>query len=193
RSTAIAESFPVNVQFVETAGYSSVGDGGGALYKKVSSEPSHPGKFQSADGAWWELVNRDVVVENFGAAGNGIADDAPAFRACRDYMVAMGGGTIKAPKRNYKFASVETPLYYSLKLTAPPEVISIPVFLMLPANVSLSGGGKNNTKFTMTNVSSVNFGIFPRDYSNGVISDFELEGFGSNVGNFHGIFFGPEA
>src|SRR5690606_10753295 len=88
---------------------------------------------------------------------------------------------------------VETPLYYSLKLTAPPEVISIPVFLMLPANVSLSGGGKNNTKFTMTNVSSVNFGIFPRDYSNGVISDFELEGFGSNVGNFHGIFFGPEA
>src|SRR5690606_30088029 len=86
RSTAFAESFPVNVQFVETAGYSSVGDGGGALYKKVSSEPSHPGKFQSADGAWWELVNRDVVVENFGAAGNGIADDAPAFRACRDYM-----------------------------------------------------------------------------------------------------------
>lgn len=54
RTTAIAESFANNVQFVETAGYSSVGDGGGALYKRVATEPSHIGKFQSADGAWWE-------------------------------------------------------------------------------------------------------------------------------------------
>lgn len=37
RTTAIAEYFPSSVQFLETAGYSSVGDGGGALYKRVSS------------------------------------------------------------------------------------------------------------------------------------------------------------
>ena len=42
---------------VNTNGYSAAGDGGGALYKYVASEPSHPGKVQSADGAWWELAS----------------------------------------------------------------------------------------------------------------------------------------
>ena len=44
---ADAEAFePVMApDFIETVGYAAAGDGGGALYKKVASEPSHAGKF----------------------------------------------------------------------------------------------------------------------------------------------------
>ncbi len=117
RTTAIAESFPVNVQFVETSGYSSVGDGGGALYKRVASEPTHAGKFQSADGTWWELseqfpnnrmfgakvdgVRRDYTILNTGEWGNlasfgvgtsGKTDDTSANQGLIDYVYAKGGG-----------------------------------------------------------------------------------------------------
>ncbi len=43
------------VNAIRTGGYYAVGDGGAALYKRVFSEPTHAGKVQSADGAWWEL------------------------------------------------------------------------------------------------------------------------------------------
>lgn len=57
-----AQSMTIGPEFaaVRTTGYSAPGDGGGALYKRVVSEPAHPGKFQSADGQWWEAV-RDAV------------------------------------------------------------------------------------------------------------------------------------
>lgn len=48
-------------------GYHNAGDGGGALYKKVSSEPAHAGKVQSADGAWWEISETTIAPEMFGA------------------------------------------------------------------------------------------------------------------------------
>lgn len=90
RTTAIAESFGSNVLFVETAGYSLVGDGGGALYKRVSSEPSHAGKFQSADGAWWELAERIPNVYQFGAKIDGVTDDTDAYQYLCEYCLVTG-------------------------------------------------------------------------------------------------------
>lgn len=75
-ATAAAASYATNILFVETSGYSSPGDGGGALYRKVSSEPSHPGKFQSSDGKWWELSSEVVNVKSLGAGGVGGNDQA---------------------------------------------------------------------------------------------------------------------
>ncbi len=59
-SSAAAQDFPtrldvattaidVGVAHVRTAGFSTVGDGGGTLYKRVVSEPVHALKIQSAD------------------------------------------------------------------------------------------------------------------------------------------------
>lgn len=70
-----------DLQYVQTAGYSSPGDGGGALYKRVGSEPSHAGKFQSADGAWFELVNDRPNAKMFGAKADGETDDTAALNA----------------------------------------------------------------------------------------------------------------
>lgn len=67
---------------VQTSGYSAVGDGGGASFVPVDSEPSHPAKFQSDDGRWWEIAaGLRYTAEMFGAVGDGIVDDAPAIDA----------------------------------------------------------------------------------------------------------------
>lgn len=54
-----AVSFPISISAIRTTGYAASGDGGSALYKRVASEPSHAGKFQTADGDWWEIVIED--------------------------------------------------------------------------------------------------------------------------------------
>ena len=61
---------------IRTAGYASAGDGGGALYKKVVSEPSHAGKFSItlSDGVtvvWYEIAEKTVTPHMFGARGDG--------------------------------------------------------------------------------------------------------------------------
>lgn len=108
RSSAILETFPGSVNFVQTAGYSIVGDGGGALYKRVSTEPSHAGKFQSADGAWWELAEAQPDLRMFGAKGDGVTSDSFAFQAAYDFMKVNGGGEVTL---------TETATYYSVDTT----------------------------------------------------------------------------
>jgi hypothetical protein len=74
---------------IRTAGYAAVGDGGEALYKRKGSEPSHPGKVQSLNGVWFELVG-DVV----NAAALGVhPDNADNYLAMSDaigYAKAAG-------------------------------------------------------------------------------------------------------
>jgi len=73
RTQAIAATIPSGFEFIRTVGYRSVGDGGGALHKKVSSAPSHQGKFQSADGAWWEISEMRPDIRMFGAYGDSVS------------------------------------------------------------------------------------------------------------------------
>lgn len=58
---------PPITEFVITGGYYETGDNGNATYKRVDAEPSHSGKFQSADGAWWELFSTTINPFIFGA------------------------------------------------------------------------------------------------------------------------------
>lgn len=89
--TAQSSTFGDSVQWVETKGYYSVGDGGRALYKRVSSEPSHAGKFQSSNGIWFEISEGGTVnLKQFGCYCNGVADDTVAFQNCIDYAFVDG-------------------------------------------------------------------------------------------------------
>lgn len=69
QAAAIAATISSSVTYLRTAGYSTVGDGGDALYSKVGGTTT--GGFQSADGAWWAIVSTGVVnVKQFGAVAN---------------------------------------------------------------------------------------------------------------------------
>lgn len=65
------------IAWVRTAGYYAVGDGGGALYKRVFTAPSHNGYVTSNSGTtYWELEDNTVInVRQFGAKGDNTQDD----------------------------------------------------------------------------------------------------------------------
>lgn len=98
RAAAILTNFPGAVHYIRTAGYAAVGDGGGALYKRVLTEPTHAGKFQSADGAWWELAEDMVFVEMFGAKGDGTTDDKAAIQNAINFTRRV----FFMPQKNYR-------------------------------------------------------------------------------------------
>ncbi|TIS80420.1 MAG: hypothetical protein E5W94_01250 [Mesorhizobium sp.] len=61
KAAAEATTVPSAKQFLRLAGYTRSGDGGAALYRKTDAEPAHNGKFQSSDGAWWELAENVIT------------------------------------------------------------------------------------------------------------------------------------
>ena len=74
-----------SVTHIRTGGYTTAGDGGGALYKRVGSQPTHGARAQSNDGAHWELVPEGAVsVLQTGATGDGATDDTAAIQAACD-------------------------------------------------------------------------------------------------------------
>ena len=51
------------------------------------------------------LADRPVHVREFGAVGDGVANDAPAIQAAVDAMAASGGGVLQFGPRRYRLAS----------------------------------------------------------------------------------------
>lgn len=88
-TTSVVE-IPVGITAIRTNGFSTPGDGAAALYKRVAVEPSHAGKFQSADGAWWELAEREPTPAMFGATGSG--DEAVTLQKWCAFL--SSGGTL---------------------------------------------------------------------------------------------------
>lgn len=90
-------NIPETASFLRTAGYYVPGDGGGALYKRVATQPAHAGKVQSADGGWWELAASRLSPRMFGAKGDWNrstltgTDNGNALRAMLSTSKALGG------------------------------------------------------------------------------------------------------
>lgn len=93
-------TIPAGISAFRTNGFYAVGDGGSALYKRVSTEPTHAGKVQSADGSWWEIVGSDLSVKSFGAKGEGEAGSADAIRAALGFLPI--GGILRFPAGRYR-------------------------------------------------------------------------------------------
>lgn len=75
-------------------------------------------------------ISETFNVKEWGAVGDGIADDGPVFRACVDFAEAQGGGIIYAPPGRYRVSGTGI---------ASQGVIS------LPSNVGIAGAGKYST------------------------------------------------
>ena len=105
RAAAQASSIPSTVTYIRTAGFYSVGDGGGTTYFKVGG--STPGGFQSADTAWWQLSLASVIdVRQFGAKGDGVNDDSIPIQAAINFVFDFffgGGAIILIPAGTFKF------------------------------------------------------------------------------------------
>ena len=73
--TRLAVSFAKikgTINVIRTGGYVNAGDGGSVLYKRALGEPTHAGKVQSADGAWWEEVKPSTNFNNLAHASASI-------------------------------------------------------------------------------------------------------------------------
>lgn len=81
-ATAETTSFTAGIQRIQTGGR------GRAWYARVDTEPSHDGKFQSADGAWWEMTEATVNQYMFGAIDDAAIDSTTAIKAMHAYCLA---------------------------------------------------------------------------------------------------------
>jgi hypothetical protein len=113
-----AATIDPTVTYVQTAGYAVPGDGGAGIYRKVGFEPSHGGKIQSVDGAWWELAEPVPNVMMFGVDMTGATDSTTELTAALGYAAACTG-----------------------LLTAPSGVVRLDSEVDLPHGVALRGAG----------------------------------------------------
>ena len=75
KAEAQAENIPSDVRTIFLLGYWAEGDGGRAMYVRAASEPSQPGKMQTADGSWWLLAELRPNIKQFGARADFLAVD----------------------------------------------------------------------------------------------------------------------
>lgn len=79
---------------LHVSGYYEPGDGGGAYYKKVGTEPTHPGKLQTADGQWWEIADRKVIhARMLGQKGDAIEVTATVSVTSGDNVLTATGAS----------------------------------------------------------------------------------------------------
>ncbi|MER9651756.1 ubiquitin-activating E1 FCCH domain-containing protein [Mesorhizobium sp. M0199] len=81
KTVALGLSIPSGTKLLRVDGYSAAGDGGAAQYRRVVSQPRHEGKFQSLDGAWWEIAESNLNIQMLGAVCDGVKNDSSSFSA----------------------------------------------------------------------------------------------------------------
>jgi len=86
----VATGVPAPQVAFTTTSYATSGDGGGATYRRVASEPSHPGKVQIGT-AWFEIAERRISPAHFGYVMDGTGDGATALTNAIQAAAATGG------------------------------------------------------------------------------------------------------
>lgn len=97
-----AATVPAGIPLLFVRGYAVAGDGGAAHYKRVASEPSHFGKIQSSDGAWWELAETRPTPQMFGALADNSNDDLEAINRCGQFVNVKNLGLLYIPNGTYR-------------------------------------------------------------------------------------------
>jgi hypothetical protein len=95
RAAAMAYRPTVAPPFIATAGYSTAGDGGAALYYQVVSQPANAGKLsitlQNNTVVWYALDPTEINAKQFGAVEKGV-DTSAAIQAFFDFATTVKCG-----------------------------------------------------------------------------------------------------
>lgn len=103
KASVQAATISALVPFLWTAGYTAAGDGGRGLYiRRGAVQPSHQGKIQSLDGAWWELEEKYPNIIQFGALQG--SDCSAAVSNAAAYCTAKNIGELKFPAGNWEMS-----------------------------------------------------------------------------------------
>lgn len=100
-----AATVPLTVNTIRSMRDTTSGPVAPAEWARAGVEPDHPGKVQSADGAWWELVSSQVSVLMFGAMPydeGQAAANRDAFQ--RAVSCLRFGGKVLVPRATYYLA-----------------------------------------------------------------------------------------
>jgi len=97
------------ISWIRTQGYYTVGDGGGALYKRVYASPSPAGYITSNSGTtYWELVSNGIFnVRQFGAKGDNTTNDTTACQLAVTAATSASidlGGVVYFPVGQYRLS-----------------------------------------------------------------------------------------
>lgn len=128
RTLAVAATIPPFISYVRTAGYATVGDLGGALYRRVVTITSGQLGFTSADGANWQIAESIITPFMAGAKGDGTTDDQLAFQAAINSTLI--GGTLYVPRSvtNVSFAISASLIFLNpIRFTCDPGTIIKPM------------------------------------------------------------------
>jgi hypothetical protein len=109
-ATAVAlatKTINANIDIVRTGGYSTIGDGGAATYKRISTpSPVKAWHIQSGDGAYWEICDNVLNPLAIGAKGDNVTNNDTAFAAITDACVTLGlWDHVHFPSGMYRFSS----------------------------------------------------------------------------------------
>jgi hypothetical protein len=82
RTVVASVTVPSEIAQIQTRGYATENDGGGAVYRRVGSQPSHELSVRDAGGAWFEIVPDGgwIRARQAGAVGSGPTDDTAALQ-----------------------------------------------------------------------------------------------------------------
>lgn len=172
---AEAATIPAGTTSVVLLGYYAAADGGGAQYT-LATGPSGPGKFESADGQWWQIVpvNGALSVLAFGATGQGVllTDESVFFQGGFDFLHSAAGGDLIVPSTN---------AFYNFLNAAIPR-----------NNVRLVGTGEGATIKNTNSGSTQNVGLpgtvlLPGNFHPAYTQNFAVFGSGSTYYNLNAV------
>jgi hypothetical protein len=88
----VARALSVNasVDSLQVEAFARPGDGGSASYRRAPGRPGHPGRLQTADGAWWVLADSVITPQMFGAIADGRHDCRVSVSDAMAAAVALG-------------------------------------------------------------------------------------------------------
>lgn len=101
----------VLIHTVQVTGYYASGDGGGGFYQYNASDTTSSDNggtiIVASNGARWYLITQFAInVDQFGAIGNGVADDTVALQ---NAMNAVGNSRLSLSAKNYVYSTLTLP------------------------------------------------------------------------------------